>query len=82
MPVDRPHSVDNVTALQHQIHDDLRVQHPEWIQANGDCPMCDFYEARLAELLDAYARGGSDESAAAVHRAIQDAASVNRLPSA
>ena len=71
-----------MTALQVQIHDDLRNQHPEWVQANGDCPMCDFYEDRLAELLEAYARGGSDESAAAVHRAIQDAASVNRLPSA
>ncbi|HLW34584.1 MAG TPA: hypothetical protein VKS98_02900 [Chthoniobacterales bacterium] len=71
-----------MTALQIQIHDDLRTQHPEWVHANGDCPMCDVYEARLAELLETYARGGSDESAAAVHRAIQDAASVNRLPSA
>jgi hypothetical protein len=38
--------------LQRQIHDDLRRQHPEWIQPNGDCPTCDSYEARLAELLD------------------------------
>ena len=37
--------------LQQQIHQDLRVQHPEWVQPNGDCPMCESYELRLAELL-------------------------------
>ncbi len=34
-----------------QIHDDLRIQHPEWIESNGEAPMCDFYEARLMDLL-------------------------------
>lgn len=72
---------DNYSALQLQIHQDLRAQHPEWVQPNGDCPTCDFYEARLAELLEGYVRSGSDESAAAVHLAIQDAAAVNKLPS-
>ncbi len=38
--------------LRKQIHDDLRIQHPEWVQPNGECPMCDSYEARLMELLD------------------------------
>ena len=37
--------------LQRQIHDALRVQHPEWIEPNGDCPTCESYESRLAELL-------------------------------
>jgi hypothetical protein len=37
--------------LQEQIHDALRMQHPEWIEPNGDCPNCDSYESRLAELL-------------------------------
>ena len=37
--------------LQQQIHDALRVQHPEWVQPNGDCPTCESYELRLAELL-------------------------------
>jgi hypothetical protein len=41
------------TALLQKIHNDLRLQHPEWIQPNGECPMCDSYEARLMELLDA-----------------------------
>jgi hypothetical protein len=37
--------------LQEQIHDDLRIQHPDWVAPNGDCPTCDSYELRLAELL-------------------------------
>jgi hypothetical protein len=37
--------------LREQIHDDLRIQHPEWVQPNGESPMCDSYEARLIELL-------------------------------
>jgi len=39
------------TQLQEQIHDALRVQHPEWVEPNGDCPTCESYESRLAELL-------------------------------
>jgi hypothetical protein len=37
--------------LQEEIHDALRVQHPEWVEPNGDCPTCDSYESRLTELL-------------------------------
>jgi hypothetical protein len=37
--------------LQRQIHDALRVEHPEWVEPNGDCPTCESYESRLAELL-------------------------------
>lgn len=37
--------------LQRQIRKDLRAQHPEWVQRNGESPMCDSYELRLAELL-------------------------------
>ena len=37
--------------LQRQIHDALRVEHPEWVKSNGDCPTCDAYERRLAELI-------------------------------
>jgi len=37
--------------LQHQIHDALREQHPEWIEPNGESPICDSYEARLIEPL-------------------------------
>ena len=37
--------------LQREIHDALRVEHPEWVKPNGDCPTCESYESRLAELL-------------------------------
>jgi hypothetical protein len=37
--------------LQREMHDALRAQHPDWILPNGDCPTCDSYESRLAELL-------------------------------
>lgn len=37
--------------LQRQVHDALLVQHPEWIERNGECPTCDEYDGRLAVLL-------------------------------
>jgi hypothetical protein len=42
--------------LRQQIHNDLRLQHPEWIQPNGESPICDSYEARLMEFLGALTR--------------------------
>lgn len=43
--------VPGYAALQRQMHDALRAQHPEWIEPNGDSPTCDFYELRFAQLL-------------------------------
>ena len=43
---------NSIAELRQQIRYDLRVQHPEWVEPNGESPMCDFYEARLMELLD------------------------------
>ncbi len=43
--------IGSYVPLQHEIHDALREQHPEWIQPNGDCQTCESYESRLAELL-------------------------------
>ena len=43
--------VEPYVQLQQQIHEALRRQHPEWVQPNGESPMCDAYESRLAELL-------------------------------
>ena len=42
---------NSIVELRQQIHDDLRIQHPEWIEPNGESPMCDSYEACLMELL-------------------------------
>jgi hypothetical protein len=55
------HHVQSYSALLKQIHNDLRVQHPEWVQPNGESPMCDSYEARLVELLDALRPAESNE---------------------
>jgi len=60
-PMAMAHQIHTYTELRQQIHDDLRVQHPEWVQPNGESPMCDAYEARLTEMLDALTRRGSNE---------------------
>jgi hypothetical protein len=46
-----PGEIGSYVQLQHQIHDALREQHPEWIEQNGDCPTCESYESRFVELL-------------------------------
>ena len=51
-PIAVPHQIHTYTELQQQIHDDLRIQHPEWVQPNGESPLCDSYEARLMELIN------------------------------
>jgi hypothetical protein len=33
-----PHQIHTYADLRQQIHDDLRLQHPEWIQPNGESP--------------------------------------------
>jgi hypothetical protein len=48
------HQVRTYAELQAQLHRDLMAQHPEWIDANGDCPTCDSYDRRLAELIAAF----------------------------
>ena len=58
------HKVDTYAHLVQQIRNDLLRQHPEWIQPNGQCPMCDSYEARLIKLLDASTPGESNGNSA------------------
>jgi hypothetical protein len=58
-PIAMPSQIHTYGELRQQIHHDLRIQHPEWVQPNGESPMCDSYEARLMELLDALMRRGS-----------------------
>ena len=50
----RPGEMRSYVQLQREIHDVLRKQHPEWIAPNGDCPICDSYESRFAELLNLF----------------------------
>jgi hypothetical protein len=76
-PMTVPHQIDTYTELLQQIHGDLRIQHPEWVQPNGESPMSDSYEARLTELLDTLTRRGSNESIAAPHRTLEQ--ELNRI---
>jgi len=46
-----PGEVQGFVPLQSEIHEPLRKEHPEWVEPNGECPMCEIYESRLAELL-------------------------------
>ena len=46
------HEIHTYTELQQQIHDDLRIQHPEWVEPNGESCM------RLLEELDTLTRRG------------------------
>jgi len=46
--------IHSYAELQRQIHKDLRTQHPEWVEPNGNSPVCDSYEQRLAELIDLF----------------------------
>jgi hypothetical protein len=72
-PIAMSPRIHTYTELQHQIHDDLRVQHPEWIQSNGEAPMCDSYEARLTKMLDTLTQRRSSESIVPPHRALEHA---------
>jgi hypothetical protein len=56
------HQIHTYAELRQQIHDDLRIQHPEWVEPNGESPMCDFYETRLMGLLDSLEQNESDQS--------------------
>jgi hypothetical protein len=53
------------TGRRQQIHGDLRVQHPEWVESNGESSM------RLMELLDALTRRGPNNSIATPQRALE-----------
>lgn len=60
----RPKVADEIrsyTELQLQMHDALRAEHPEWVQPNGDCPTCESYESRLAELLGKLTASAADK---------------------
>ncbi len=55
-----PGEIHEYVHLQRQIHDALRKEHPEWVEPNGESPMCDFYEAHLTEQLETFTRRGSN----------------------
>jgi hypothetical protein len=48
------HQVRTYVELQEQLHRDLMAQHPEWIDAEGNCPTCESYDRRLAQLIASF----------------------------
>ena len=48
--------IHTYSELRQKIHDDLRLQHPDWVQPNGESPICDSYDARLMDLISALTR--------------------------
>ena len=49
-----PGEVHGYVPLQREIHEALRKEHPEWVEPNGDSPICDSYEQRFAELISLF----------------------------
>jgi len=56
-PIARSSSISTYNELRQRIHEDLRTQHPEWVEPNGDSPICDLYERRFAELITFFQSG-------------------------
>ena len=50
-PIAMSHRIHTRTEFWRQIHDDLWIQHPEWVEPNGESSKCDSYNARLTERL-------------------------------
>jgi hypothetical protein len=69
--------VHSYTQLQQHIHHALRVQHPDWVEPNGNCPTGDSYESRLAELLGLSHRTNSAIPSVAASEAIREIAWEN-----
>ena len=59
--------VRSYAELQRQIHDALREQHPKWIEPNGDCPTCEYYESRFVELLELFESHERKSTASSEH---------------
>ena len=76
-PIAMSHPIHTYTELQQQIHDDLRIQHPEWIAPSGESRMCDSYDACLTEMLGTLTRRGSNRPIVLPHRALEPAVTGN-----
>jgi hypothetical protein len=72
-PIAMSHPIHTYTELQQQIHDDLRIQHPEWVKPNGESPKCDSYDACLTEMVGTLTRSGSNRPILPSHRALAPA---------
>ncbi len=60
----KPRTLADYTGRRQQLHGDLRIEHPEWVEPNGESSM------RLLKLLDTLTRRGSNDSIAAPQHAL------------
>ncbi len=67
------HPIHTYPELQQQIHDDLRIQNPEWVKPNGESPKCDSYDACLTEMVNTLTRRGSNRPIVPPLRALEPA---------
>ena len=69
------HQIHTYPELRQQIHDDLPVQHPEWVKPNGESLMC------LMKLLDSLAQVGIQRvyRIATPHRALEQGLKRDRV---
>ena len=51
LPIAMSDKIRSYTELRKLIRASLRMQNPEWVESNGESPICDSYEDRFAELL-------------------------------
>ena len=51
MPTAMSDKIRSYNELRKLIRASLRIQNPEWVEPNGESPICDSYEARFAKLL-------------------------------
>ena len=51
LPTAMSDKIRSYNELRKLIRVSLRIQNPEWVEPNGESPICDSYEARFAKLL-------------------------------
>jgi hypothetical protein len=54
-PIAMSHQIHTYTERRQQIHDDLRIKYPEWVEPNCESSMC------LMEVLDTLTRRGNQK---------------------
>ena len=65
-PIAMSQQIHTYTELRQQIHNDLRIKYPEWVEPNGESSMC------LMEVLDTLSR--TENQKRSVFRTIRRAA--------
>jgi hypothetical protein len=73
-----PRQIRSYAELQEQLHHDLRAQHPEWVDSDGNSPVLDWYDRRLAKVIAIFQSANEEP----VNRAAKATIASRDLPSA